>query len=210
MDSPFMGQIQAFGFNFAPSGWALCQGQTMNVNQYQALFALLGVTYGGNGTQTFQLPDLRGRVPIGQGNGPNLTPRVIGSFGGAENASILISNMPSHTHTATFTASGGGGSITASLMASTMVGTQNVPGTAGATTLGAPAYGTGRAVTPVPTYVADANPTVALTGLSVTGGAGGGTVTNAVTGQGLPLATISPFLCVNYSIALQGLFPSRN
>ena len=202
-----MGQIQTFGFNFAPRGWALCQGQTLSISQYSALFALLGTTYGGNGVQTFQLPNLQGRMAIGQGNGAGLTPRVIGDVNGTENVTILLSNMPAHTHIATFTPSGGG--VTATLNASTQAGTQSVPGTSGANTLAAPNYLSGRTSTAVLGYVADASPSVALTGLSVTGGAGG-TVTNALAGNGLPMQTISPFLCINYSIALQGLFPSRN
>lgn len=203
-----MGQIQTFGFNFAPRGWQLCQGQTLSISQNSALFALLGTTYGGNGVQTFQLPNLQGRMAIGQGNGAGLTPRVIGEVSGTENVTILISNMPAHTHIATFTPGGGGG-ITATLNASTQAATQSVPGTSGANTLAAPGYTLNRNVTAVQAYVADPSPTVALTGLSVTGGAGG-TVANAVTGNGMPLNTISPFLCINYSIALQGLFPSRN
>lgn len=207
MDSPFMGQIQSFGFNFAPRGWALCQGQALSISQNTALFSLLGTYYGGNGQTTFKLPDLQGRVAVGQGNGPGLSPYVIGQVGGTENATILISNMPSHTHVATFTPSGGG--ITATLNASTQTATQSVPGTSGANTLGAPSATISRAVTPVFGYVADASPSIPLTGLSVTGGAGG-TVTNALTGNGLPINILSPYLCINYSIALQGIFPSRN
>jgi microcystin-dependent protein len=207
MDSPFMGQIQTFGFNFAPRGWQLCQGQTLSIAQNNALFALLGTTYGGNGTSTFQLPDLQGRMAIGQGSGRGLSPRTIGEVNGTENVTILLSNMPAHTHVATFTPGGGG--LTATLNASTQTATQSVPGTSGANTLGAPSATIARAVTPVLGYVADASPSVALTGLSVTGGAGG-TVTNALAGNGLPMNTISPFLCINYSIALQGIFPSRN
>jgi len=207
MDSPFMGQIQAFGFNFAPRGWAFCQGQLMSISQNSALFALLGTTYGGDGQTTFKLPDLQGRMAIGQGAGAGLTPRVIGEVSGTENVTILLSNMPTHTHVATFTPSGGG--ITATLNASNLTATQSVPGTSGANTLGAPSATIARAVTPVFGYVADASPSVALTGLTVTGGTGG-TVTNALAGNGLPVGIMPPYLCINYSIALQGLFPSRN
>ncbi|MBW4889828.1 tail fiber protein [Mucilaginibacter sp. HMF5004] len=218
MDSPFMGQIQAFGFNFAPRGWSTCQGQLLSIAQNTALFSLLGTIYGGNGQQTFQLPNLSGRVAVGQGTGPGLSPYTIGQIGGSENTTILVSNMPPHTHVATFTPTGGGGggggSITATLNASTMVGTQSVPGTSGANTLAAPTVSINRVATPVQSYVADAAPTVPLVGLTVSGSGGGGitggSVTNAVTGSGLPINNLSPYLAINYSIALQGIFPPRN
>jgi microcystin-dependent protein len=216
MDSPFIGQIQAFGFNFAPRGWMTCAGQAISISQNTALFSLLGTTYGGNGQTTFQLPDLQGRVAVGQGNGPGLSAYVIGQKAGSENTQLSIANMPAHTHLATFTSGGGGSAptITASLKASTLAATSNVPGTGGATTLGAPQFSNAaRVVQTVPAYVVDAAPTVALTGLSVaiTGGSvGSGTVTNAPTGNGVPFSNLSPYLCINYSIAIQGLFPSRN
>jgi microcystin-dependent protein len=86
------------GFNFAPVGWALCNGQTMSISQNTALFALLGTTYGGNGVSTFNLPDLQGRVPIHQGNGAGLSPYVIGQNGGTENVTLLSNQMPIHNH----------------------------------------------------------------------------------------------------------------
>jgi microcystin-dependent protein len=105
----FLGSIMTFGFQFPPNGWQFCSGQTLSIAQNTALFSLLGTTYGGDGVQTFQLPNLQGRTPLGQGNGSGLTPRVIGEADGAENVSILISNLPSHTHAATFTPSGSSG-----------------------------------------------------------------------------------------------------
>jgi len=95
---PFVGQIALFPFNFAPQGWAFCNGQLLQINQYNALFALLGTTYGGNGQTTFALPDLRGRVPLGAGQGPGLTNRFLGETLGTENVTILESQMPAHTH----------------------------------------------------------------------------------------------------------------
>lgn len=95
----YLGMIIMFGGNFAINGWALCQGQLLSISQNSALFALLGTTYGGNGTTTFALPDLRGRVPVGMGNGPGLTPIVLGQVAGSESVNILISNMPMHNHT---------------------------------------------------------------------------------------------------------------
>jgi|ERR1035441_2243646 microcystin-dependent protein len=95
---PFLGEIRMVGFNYAPTGWALCNGQTLSIQQYSALFALLGTTYGGNGTTNFNLPDLQGRMPIHQGNGANLSPYVIGQKGGAENVTLLSNQMPMHNH----------------------------------------------------------------------------------------------------------------
>ena len=98
MSDPFIGQICMFGGNFAPRGWALCDGQLLAVAQNGALFSLLGDVYGGDGRTTFALPDLRGRLPLHQGAGPGLTPRNIGSAVGDETAAINPAQMPSHTH----------------------------------------------------------------------------------------------------------------
>ncbi len=107
---PFLGEIRMVGFNFAPTGWALCNGQTLSISQYSALFALLGTTYGGNGTTTFNLPDLQGRVPIHQGNGANLSPYVIGQNGGTENVTLLSNQMPIHNHLVNVNKQNGGAS----------------------------------------------------------------------------------------------------
>ena len=96
----YLATIMMFGGNFAINGWQLCYGQTLSISQYSALFAILGTTYGGNGTTTFQLPDLQGRVPVGMGNGIGLSPYVIGQKSGTENTSLTINNLPSHVHTA--------------------------------------------------------------------------------------------------------------
>lgn len=95
---PYVGQIATFAFNFAPTGWALCDGQLLSINQNMALFSLLGTSYGGNGQTTFALPDLRGRTPMHMGGGPGLSFRSIGESGGSETTSLLISNIPAHTH----------------------------------------------------------------------------------------------------------------
>jgi microcystin-dependent protein len=95
MATPFLGQISIFSFNFAPKGWAECNGQLLPINQNQALFSILGTTYGGNGQTTFGLPNLQGRTPLYQGNGI-----VLGQSGGEENHTLTVQEMPAHTHQA--------------------------------------------------------------------------------------------------------------
>jgi microcystin-dependent protein len=107
MAEPFLSEIRLFSFNFAPRGWALCNGQLLPINQNQALFSLLGTTYGGDGRVTFALPDLRARLPIHTGNG-----HTLGERGGEQAHTLLLAEMPAHTHAA---------------QASASAGTQNVP-----------------------------------------------------------------------------------
>lgn len=95
---PFIGQIQLFGFAFAPRGWALCDGALLPINENSALYALLGTIYGGDGRTTFGLPDLRGRAPIHFGNGPGLTPRTIGERAGRESVTLTTNEIPAHGH----------------------------------------------------------------------------------------------------------------
>jgi microcystin-dependent protein len=99
MSTPFIGEVRMFGGNFPPANWAFCNGQLINISDNTALYSLLGTTYGGNGTTTFALPDLRGRVPIAQGQGAGLTNRGIGDLGGTETVTLLDSNLPAHGHT---------------------------------------------------------------------------------------------------------------
>mgnify|MGYP001818084216 CR=1 FL=1 len=98
MSEPFIGEIRMFGGNFAPRGWALCDGQLLQIAQNDALFSLLGTIYGGDGRTTFGLPDLRGRVPIHMGQGPGLSSRQIGSKAGAETVTLTSAHLPAHTH----------------------------------------------------------------------------------------------------------------
>lgn len=104
MSEPFIGQIMAVGFNFAPRGWAMCNGQLLPISQNDALFALIGTTYGGDGVTTFALPDLRSRIAIHQGQGPGLTNRPIGQASGTETVTLVANQMPSHTHPVSATA----------------------------------------------------------------------------------------------------------
>ncbi|BBP62634.1 microcystin dependent MdpB family protein [Pseudomonas sp. Cab53] len=192
----FMGTIQSFAFNFAPSGWALCNGQTLAISQYQALFSLLGTYYGGNGQTNFMLPNLQGRLPMGQGNGLGLTPRVIGEVSGTENVTATLNNLPTHTHTLT-----GITAATTVQLANPASNPANAPtptnsfiGTSGTGPGAANIYSDQVGATPVP-----------LKGVTTTVS---GTVAPA--GNGLPMAIMNPFLAINFSIALNGLFPSRN
>jgi microcystin-dependent protein len=98
MSEPFVGEIRMFAGNFAPRGWAFCDGQLLAVSQNDALFSLFGTTYGGDGRTTFGLPDMRGRVPIHAGAGPGLTNRRLGAKGGSEKVTLTVNQMPSHTH----------------------------------------------------------------------------------------------------------------
>lgn len=98
MSVPYFGEIRIFGGNFAPQGWVLCDGSLLPISENEALYTLIGTTYGGDGVTTFGVPDLRGRAPIGQGQGPGLSNRVIGQSGGVEQVTLTVPQMPAHTH----------------------------------------------------------------------------------------------------------------
>ena len=100
MSDPYIGEIRMFAGNFAPRGWASCDGQLLQVSQFDALFSLLGTIYGGDGRTTFGLPDLRGRIPVHAGSGPGLTNRPLGQKSGSERATIATAQLPSHNHPA--------------------------------------------------------------------------------------------------------------
>ena len=100
MSNPYVGEIRIFAGNFAPVGWALCDGQLLAISQNEVLFQLIGTTYGGDGVTTFALPDLRGRIPVHQGQGSGLSSYVIGQSGGAESATLTTAQLPIHTHAA--------------------------------------------------------------------------------------------------------------
>ncbi len=128
MADPFVAEIRIFPFNFAPRGWAWCDGQLMPLSQNTALFALLGTTYGGNGKSNFALPDLQGRAPMHPGQGPGLSLHDLGETGGSETVSLLESEIPSHSH---------------ALVASNAPGNRTFPaGNSIARTIGAKPYST--------------------------------------------------------------------
>jgi microcystin-dependent protein len=198
MSEPFLGEIRMVGFNFAPRGWSSTSGQLLPINQNQALFALLGTQFGGNGQTNFALPDLQGRLAIGMGNGAGLTPAVIGQFGGTENVSILTSNMPTHNHAVT-------GNISVATKVSTINRLANQPLPNGHILALSEANTTPPAV--VKAYSDQASDGGALGGVS---SAVTSTLGTGLTGNGLPISILQPYLVMNYVIALQGIFPSRS
>lgn len=182
---PFLGQIMMFGGNFAPRGWAFCDGQLMSIAQYSALFSILGTTYGGDGRTTFALPDLRGRAPIHMGHGPGLTQRSFGSQSGSETTTLNVTNMPSHTHGASFT------ETSAQIAAHEGPGNKSEPNPGNVLAEIANGYRAGEANT------------------TIDGGQITGNVTVSPTGGSQPFNNMQPYTTVNFVIALQGVFPSR-
>lgn len=169
---PFIAQIMLFGGNFAPRGWAFCDGQLLPIANYSALFSLIGNTYGGDGRTTFALPDLRGRVPCHAGSGPGLTPRQAGQRFGEEHVTLVEAQMPNHGHAFMTSATGTPGGRSQ----------------------------TGGSLGPSEIYVpASENPTIQMNPASI-GRAGGGQAHD----------NMQPTLCINYIIALEGIFPSRS
>jgi microcystin-dependent protein len=98
MADPYLGEIRMFAGNYAPQFWEFCNGQLLAIAQYDALFALIGTTYGGDGVNNFALPDLRGRIPVDQGQGPGLSKRIMGQMGGAEKVALTVDQLPVHSH----------------------------------------------------------------------------------------------------------------
>jgi microcystin-dependent protein len=167
MAEPFLGSIILFGGNFAPRGWAFCNGQILAISQNTALFSLLGTTYGGNGQTTFALPDLRGRAPIHFGQGPGLQNYALGEVGGEEAVTLTAPQLPSHTHAQ--------------------------PATNGQETTNRPN-----------------NALPARGGVYSNESDGSAFHPTSAAGGGQPHDNRSPFLTLNYIIALEGIFPSRN
>jgi microcystin-dependent protein len=122
MSEPFVGEIRMFGFNFAPRGWASCDGQLLAISQNDALFALLGTIYGGDGRTTFALPDLRGRVPLHEGTGPGLSPYRIGQKAGSETVTLTGQQTPAHGHAAQATTGAATSTALNNLMPATVSG----------------------------------------------------------------------------------------
>jgi microcystin-dependent protein len=172
MSDQFVGEIRAFGFNFQPSGWMLCQGQLLSIAEYDVLFALIGTTYGGDGQTTFGLPDLRGRIPVHQGTSPTGQGTfVIGQVSGTETVAVQITQMPGHSHT---------------LNAQSAAGAQPGPSNGFWAASNLDQFST-------------ASPTTQMVATSL-----------QPSGGSQPHDNMPPFLCINYAIALFGVFPSRS
>lgn len=174
MASPFLGEIKMFGGNFAIRGYAFCSGQILPISQNEALFSLLGTTYGGNGQTTFALPDMRGRLPIHQGSLQGGSTYVMGQLAGSETVTLLTQQLPAHTH--------------------------DVSGSSAS----------GAVATPNNEFWA-ADPTASVANFS--DAAPDGTMNPAaisMTGGSQPHSNIQPYLCINFLIALEGIYPPRN
>lgn len=176
------------GFSFAPRGWALCAGQLLPIASNSALFALLGTTYGGDGQNTFGLPDYRGRGAVGMGNGPNLTPITQGAKSGAESVSLTTAQLPIHAPT-----------VEVSVAIPAVSASTNVTAAPTVTSILGPVTGSGR---PGTLYSTDAT-NVTLKPFSAA-------VTVGTIGSGAVVPIRDPFLGTNFIIALEGVFPSRN
>ncbi len=178
MAQPYVGEIRIFAGNFAPADWMFCEGQLLPISENETLFQLIGTTYGGDGMETFALPDLRGRIVIGQGQGGGLTNRILADVGGAEEVTLTSSHLPAHTHSAAVyprATSGAGNNLAPGGMA--WAATQR-----------------DQAYTDAP-----ANADLAANAV---------TVTLSPAGGGLPHENMPPFVGINYIISLFGIFPS--
>ncbi|WP_417451396.1 phage tail protein [Kordiimonas sp.] len=208
MEDSYLGVIEALGFQFAPRNWAYCAGALIAIAQSQALFSLLGDRFGGDARVTFGLPDLRGRTPMGQFQGPGLTDRILGQKPGAEYITLTTSHLPTHTHSHSY-AGGGGGGIPASLSASATAAKKQTP--ADGDFIAPAANNFGALQDNMFIAPADITSTVELGG--VTGG-GGGFDPNLFaihdTGLSTPFSIVQPSQTVNFCICIQGLFPSRS
>lgn len=181
MSNAFLGQITMFGGNFAPRGWAFCNGQLMPIAQNDALFTLIGTTYGGDGVTTFALPDLKSRLPVHFGQGSGLSSYQLGQASGTPGVTLNVAQMPAHNHMLEATTA-----AATSLRIGSNLLTGTVTGDSNALFYWAPQSG----VQPVPTPMAPG-------ACSIAGGS-------------MPHENLMPSLCITFIIALQGIFPSRN
>lgn len=174
MSQPYLAEIRVFGFNFAPVGWALCNGAILPISQYTAVFSLVGTTYGGNGTSNFALPNLQNNIAVGFGQGPGLQAWSLGEQQGETTHTLLLNEVPLHTHTVTAGDGVAFAAQTAAPASNSYLGRER-----------GGAYG----VTPTTTLAPSA--------INQAGGS-------------QPHSNVQPVLAMNYCIAINGIFPSRN
>ena len=177
-----IGVVTPWAANFAPLGWMFCQGQILSIAEYSTVFSLLGTTYGGDGVNTFALPDFRGRIALGTGQGPGLSNQVLGQMMGTEGNTITQGQMAQHTHTLSVKAAVQGNVNSANSAAPQ----NNYP-----------------AISPAAIY--SSQPTAGVFGTTLPA-----TVTVGAAGANTPLNNIQPVLCLNYVICIEGVYPSRS
>lgn len=183
MTAPFIGEIRPFGFNFAPRNYMFAAGQLLSIAQHTALFSILGTTYGGNGTTNFALPNLCGRVPLSQGSGPGLAPYVLGEQGGSETVTLLSTEVPSHTHA---------------------MGSINDPNSdANFSDVPVAGYSVSR-------YLWHTGSSAFAWTKATTGPTTLHPNTVSLVGGNQPHNNLQPFLVINWCIAINGIFPTRN
>jgi microcystin-dependent protein len=188
MSQPYVGQIILVGFSFAPVGWLPCDGRLVAIAEYDVLFQLIGTTYGGDGEETFALPDLQGRVPMGMGTGPGLTTRSIGERDGSEELTLTINNLPVHTHAIDIS------NVVAAIACRS--GAANSASPAG----NIPA---GEAAGVTMTY--SSQPADTVMGAAVSPG---NSAPTGITGGSQAHTNMQPYLVMQYCIATEGVFPS--
>jgi|SRR5579872_3610837 len=176
MSSPFVGEIRMWGLNFAPAQWAFCNGQILSIQQNTALFSIIGTFYGGNGTSTFGLPNFQGSVPLHQGQGNGLSPRVVGEVDGAASVTLNSTQIPIHNHGV--------------FAQNSRIGV-----------LSAPSATSGLARSSGGNTYASAN--TQLTPMAAS-------AISTFNGGNQPHNNMQPYLCVNFCIAIAGIFPTRN
>lgn len=200
MGDPMLAEIKLFGGNYAPQNWAYCWGQLLAINEYTALFSLLGTNFGGDGRTTFGVPDLRGRVPIGNGSGPGRTPRVIGQAGGYEHVTLAVQQMPAHGHGSTSEITG---DVTTTLRCYNGQATATTPRNAVLAQQDA-------SVDPKADVYEKTQANANMDASAITTQhdlAVNVTIQNAGGSQGHE--NMPPWQCLNYIIALQGYYPPR-
>jgi microcystin-dependent protein len=189
MGDQYLGEIRMVAFNFVPRDWALCNGATLQISQNQALFAVLGIQFGGDDVQPFNLPDLQGRFPACQGNGTGIPNLTVGEMGGEVSVTLGATNLPAHAHEVRPPVSNVAGSVDSPVGA--------YPAVSSASTSATP---TTTHVTVTPNSYAPA----AVAGMQ------GASYPTAPTGTSTPLSVVPPYTVVNFMIATAGIFPTRN